>query len=125
MSDKPPRYALRPPSGACVRSQRAPARSFYSHLYRDNQLTGGHVIKLGEGNDEAAHEALAAWPGGLQVGGGITAANARVSAVRPQARSVRGPLRSARGLIAGCGRSGWMLARRTSSSPRTYSGMAS
>lgn len=34
------------------------------------------MIKLGEGNDEAAREALAAWPGGLQIGGGITAENA-------------------------------------------------
>ena len=41
------------------------------------RLTGGHVIKLGPGNDEAAREALAAWPGGLQIGGGISAANAK------------------------------------------------
>jgi len=39
-------------------------------------LTGGHVIKLGPGNDEAAKEALSAWPGGLQIGGGIHAGNA-------------------------------------------------
>lgn len=32
---------------------------------------------LGPGNDDAAREALAAWPGMLQVGGGITDANAR------------------------------------------------
>jgi phosphoribosylformimino-5-aminoimidazole carboxamide ribotide isomerase len=32
---------------------------------------------LGPGNDAAAEEALAAWPGGLQVGGGITPRNAR------------------------------------------------
>jgi phosphoribosylformimino-5-aminoimidazole carboxamide ribonucleotide (ProFAR) isomerase len=31
---------------------------------------------LGPGNEEAAREALAAWPGGLQVGGGITDQNA-------------------------------------------------
>jgi phosphoribosylformimino-5-aminoimidazole carboxamide ribotide isomerase len=31
---------------------------------------------LGGGNEEAAREALAAWPGGMQVGGGITADNA-------------------------------------------------
>ena len=34
------------------------------------------MIKLGTGNDDAAREALAAWPNGLQVGGGITAENA-------------------------------------------------
>ena len=32
---------------------------------------------LGPGNEEAAKEALAAWPGGLQVGGGITDQNAK------------------------------------------------
>ena len=31
---------------------------------------------LGPGNEAAAQEALQAWPGGLQVGGGITAHNA-------------------------------------------------
>jgi len=55
-------------------SEKPPA--WYAELYKSDGLTGGHVIKLGQGNDEAAHEALAAWPGGLQVGGGITADNA-------------------------------------------------
>lgn len=49
----------------------------FARLYRDNGLTGAHVIMLGPGNDDAAREALAAWPGGLQVGGGITDRNAR------------------------------------------------
>ena len=35
------------------------------------------MIKLGPGNDSAAEEALAAWPRGLQVGGGITIDNAQ------------------------------------------------
>lgn len=48
----------------------------YAELYRRDNLPGGHVIMLGSGNEAAAREALAAWPGGLQVGGGITAANA-------------------------------------------------
>jgi phosphoribosylformimino-5-aminoimidazole carboxamide ribotide isomerase len=51
--------------------------AYFAKLYRDNELTGAHVIMLGPGNTEAAREALAAWPGGLQVGGGITDANAR------------------------------------------------
>jgi len=55
-------------------SENPPA--WYAKLYKEDWLTGGHVIKLGSGNDEAAREALAAWPGGLQVGGGITAENA-------------------------------------------------
>lgn len=49
----------------------------FASLYRDSQLAGAHVIMLGPGNTEAAREALAAWPGGLQVGGGITDQNAR------------------------------------------------
>lgn len=49
---------------------------FFAARYRDDGLTGGHVIKLGPGNDEAARAALAAWPNGLHVGGGISAANA-------------------------------------------------
>ncbi|KAL9553575.1 Histidine biosynthesis bifunctional protein hisB [Mucor atramentarius] len=51
--------------------------SFYSKLYKENQVSRCHVIKLGPNNDEAAKEALAAWPGGLQVGGGITLENAQ------------------------------------------------
>lgn len=49
----------------------------FAEMYRRNNLTGGHVIKLGPGNDQAAREALAAWPGGLQVGGGIQVSNAQ------------------------------------------------
>jgi phosphoribosylformimino-5-aminoimidazole carboxamide ribotide isomerase len=55
-------------------SEQPPA--YYAEMYRRDQLHGGHVIMLGPGNEEAATEALAAWPGGLQLGGGITAANA-------------------------------------------------
>jgi len=50
--------------------------SFYAEMYRRDDLPGGHIIMLGPGNEEAALEALAAWPGGMQVGGGITSANA-------------------------------------------------
>ncbi len=50
--------------------------SYYSRMYRQDNLTGGHVIMLGPGNSEAALDALSAWPEGLQVGGGITADNA-------------------------------------------------
>ncbi|MCS6969492.1 MAG: phosphoribosylformimino-5-aminoimidazole carboxamide ribotide isomerase [Planctomycetota bacterium] len=49
----------------------------YAALYRRDELRGGHVIMLGPGNETAARAALAAWPGGLRVGGGITADNAR------------------------------------------------
>lgn len=52
------------------------APAYFAELYRRDRLTGGHVIKLGPGNDAAARAALAAWPGGLQLGGGVDLANA-------------------------------------------------
>ena len=48
----------------------------FAAKFRADGLTGGHIIKLGPGNDEAAREALSAWPGGMQIGGGIRADNA-------------------------------------------------
>jgi len=51
--------------------------AWFAALYRRDNLPGGHVIKLGPGNDEAAREALSTWPGGMQIGGGITTGNAR------------------------------------------------
>jgi phosphoribosylformimino-5-aminoimidazole carboxamide ribotide isomerase len=56
-------------------SEHGPA--YYAELYRRDDLHGGHVIKLGPGNDAAAGEALDAFPEGLQLGGGVTAENAR------------------------------------------------
>ncbi|GIP31595.1 phosphoribosylformimino-5-aminoimidazole carboxamide ribotide isomerase [Paenibacillus sp. J2TS4] len=49
----------------------------YARLYAKDGLVGGHVIKLGPGNEEAALSALQAYPGGLQIGGGINADNAK------------------------------------------------
>lgn len=54
---------------------RKPA-AWFADLYRRDHLTGGHVIQLGPGNAAAARSALSRWPGGLQIGGGITADNA-------------------------------------------------
>jgi phosphoribosylformimino-5-aminoimidazole carboxamide ribotide isomerase len=48
----------------------------FSAMYRRDGLSGGHVIQLGPGNEAAAAEALLAWPGGLQLGGGVTRDNA-------------------------------------------------
>ncbi|KAL9235095.1 hypothetical protein vseg_009890 [Gypsophila vaccaria] len=50
----------------------------YAKLYKDDGLLGGHVIMLGADplSHAAAIEALRAYPGGLQVGGGINAENA-------------------------------------------------
>jgi phosphoribosylformimino-5-aminoimidazole carboxamide ribotide isomerase len=50
--------------------------SHFAELYRRDGLTGGHLIMLGKGNEAAALEAIAAYPKGLQVGGGITPVNA-------------------------------------------------
>ncbi|KAL7909534.1 hypothetical protein GGI35DRAFT_479799 [Trichoderma velutinum] len=50
---------------------------YFAQLYRDNELEGAHVIMLGGGNDVAAKQALQAWPGRLQVGGGIKDTNAK------------------------------------------------
>jgi len=51
--------------------------STYAELYQRDGLTGGHVIMLGKGNDDAAKSALTAYPDGLQVGGGINTSNAK------------------------------------------------
>lgn len=50
--------------------------AWYGALYRQDELPGGHVIMLGPNNEEAAKSALSAFPGGLQVGGGIRPCNA-------------------------------------------------
>jgi len=57
-------------------SEKTPA--FYAQLYRDAGLHGGHVIALGQGNEDAALAALRAWPGGMQYGGGVTPDNAKL-----------------------------------------------
>lgn len=50
--------------------------SWYARLYKGDGLKGGHVIMLGPGNESQAREALVAYPGGLQIGGGINIDNA-------------------------------------------------
>lgn len=48
----------------------------FARMYQADQLFGGHVIALGPGNTKSALEALQAFPGGLQMGGGINPENA-------------------------------------------------
>mmetsp|Transcript_28754 Transcript_28754/g.39749 ORF Transcript_28754/g.39749 Transcript_28754/m.39749 type:complete len:306 (+) Transcript_28754:128-1045(+) len=50
----------------------------FAQMYQQDRLTGGHVIMLSadEATKEAAFSALRAYPGGLQVGGGIRTDNA-------------------------------------------------
>lgn len=50
--------------------------AYYARMYMEDNLKGGHVISLGQGNHDAAISALKAFPGGLQVGGGINPDNA-------------------------------------------------
>ncbi len=57
--------------------------AFYAKLYRDNGIKGGHIILLNPVTSEfykktknQAMDALKAYPGGLQVGGGVTPQNA-------------------------------------------------
>lgn len=57
--------------------------AFFAGLYRDRGLKGGHIILLNppaseyyEKTKEQAVKALASYPGGLQVGGGINPSNA-------------------------------------------------
>lgn len=48
----------------------------YAQLYQKDGLAGGHVVSLGRGNQQAALDALGAFPGGLQYGGGVNPDNA-------------------------------------------------
>ena len=50
--------------------------AYYAKLYQQHQLTGGHVIALGPNNQQQVLEALAAFPQGLQFGGGVNLENA-------------------------------------------------
>lgn len=50
---------------------------WFAELYKRDGLTGGHVIQLGSGNEAQARAALAAFPGGLHLGGGVNVQNAR------------------------------------------------
>ncbi len=50
--------------------------AWFAELYKRDGLRGGHVIQLGDGNETAAREALAAFPGGLHLGGGVNLDNA-------------------------------------------------
>lgn len=58
--------------------------AFYAKLYKKDGLNGGHIINLNrkntpeyEASKEEAMEALRAYPGGLQYGGGVDDTNAR------------------------------------------------
>jgi phosphoribosylformimino-5-aminoimidazole carboxamide ribotide isomerase len=50
----------------------------FARLYQKDALSGGHVIALGPGNENAATEALSAFPGGMHYGGGVNPENASI-----------------------------------------------
>jgi phosphoribosylformimino-5-aminoimidazole carboxamide ribotide isomerase len=50
--------------------------AYYADLFKRDRLFGGHVIMLGQGNEQEALSALREFPGGMQIGGGIHAENA-------------------------------------------------
>ncbi len=52
--------------------------AYYAEMYKRDRLSGGHIIMLGPGNEDEAISALKAFPGGMQVGGGINSDNAGV-----------------------------------------------
>jgi len=64
------------PVGLQTNFQTQKPAAWFADRYRRDQLSGGHVIQLGQGNEAAARSALSRWPGGMQVGGGINADNA-------------------------------------------------
>jgi phosphoribosylformimino-5-aminoimidazole carboxamide ribotide isomerase len=49
--------------------------AYYAVLYQKDSMTGGHIIKLGPGNEIEAENALQSYPSGLQVGGGVNINN--------------------------------------------------
>ena len=50
--------------------------TYYADLYRQHQLSGGHIIALGPNNQQQVLAALAAYPKGMQFGGGVNLDNA-------------------------------------------------
>lgn len=64
------------PSSLKTNFQAANPPSWFAALYKKDHLTGGHIIQLGPGNTAAARSALAEWPGGMQLGGGVNIDNA-------------------------------------------------
>lgn len=51
--------------------------AYFANMYKEDHLEGGHVIMLGQGNEDQVMKALEAYPKGLQVGGGINSHNAK------------------------------------------------
>lgn len=70
-------------SGATVNFESEQDGGYYAALYKEHHLKGGHIILLNpaasdyyEADRLQAFRALSSYPGGFQIGGGITADNA-------------------------------------------------
>jgi phosphoribosylformimino-5-aminoimidazole carboxamide ribotide isomerase len=50
--------------------------AYFAEMFKRDNLSGGHVIMLGPGNETEAISCLKVFPNGLQVGGGINKTNA-------------------------------------------------
>jgi len=55
--------------------------AWFAELYKRDDLKGGHIILLGPGNEAPARDALAEYPGDLQLGGGVNAVNERAGSM--------------------------------------------
>lgn len=69
---------------AAINFEAEQGAEYFAELYKKDGLKGGHVILLNPASSEyyeatkaQALKALGAYPGGLQIGGGITAENAK------------------------------------------------
>jgi phosphoribosylformimino-5-aminoimidazole carboxamide ribotide isomerase len=49
--------------------------AWFADRYKRDGLSGGHIIMLGSGNEQEALAALRAFPGGMQIGGGLDDTN--------------------------------------------------
>ena len=63
-------------SGADTNFVSSQDAAYYAELYRQHNLTGGHVIALGPNNQQQVLQALSAYPKGMQFGGGVNLQNA-------------------------------------------------
>ena len=63
-------------AGASTNFVSTQSAAYYADLYRQYQLTGGHIIALGPNNQQQVLAALAAYPKGMQFGGGVNLDNA-------------------------------------------------
>ena len=63
-------------SGATTNFVSDHGSAYYAALYKSLGLQGGHIISLGSNNQQSVLNALAAYPQGLQFGGGVNINNA-------------------------------------------------